>query len=58
MDLIPQASFPNKATYRLIPIGNEELNKQVHELIQKGLIREIFNPCDVPIVLAPKKNGE
>ena len=39
MDLIPRASFPNKAPYRLTPVENEELNRQVHELLQKVLIR-------------------
>ena len=58
MDLIPRASFPNKAPYRLTPTENEELNKQVHELLWKGLIREILSSCVVPVVLAPKKNGE
>ena len=58
MDLILGASFPNKAPYRLTPIENEELNRQVHELLQKGLIREILSPCVVPTALAPKKNGE
>ena len=58
MDLIPGASFPNKAPYRLTPTDNEELNRQVHELLQKGLIKESLSPCVVPTILAPKKNGE
>ena len=58
MDLIPGASFPKKAPYRLTPTKNEELNRQVHELLQKGLIREGLSPCVVPIVLVPKKNEE
>ena len=58
MDLIPRASYPNKAPYRLTPRENEELNRQVHELLQKVLIRESLSPCVVPIVLAPKKNEE
>ena len=58
MNLIPGASFPNKAPYRLTPTENEELNRQVHELLQKGLIRESLSPCAIPAVLAPKKNGE
>ena len=33
MDLIPRASFPNKEPYRLTPIENEELTRQVHELL-------------------------
>ena len=58
MDLIPGASFPNKEPYRLKPIENEELNRQVHEFLQKDLIKESLSPCSVPIILAPKKNGE
>ena len=57
MDLIPRASFSNKEPYRLTPIENVELNRQVHELLQKYLIREGLSPCAVPIVLAPKMNG-
>ena len=58
MDLILRAIFSKKAPYRLTSIENEELNKQVHEFLQKGLIKEILSPCVVPIVLTPKKNGE
>jgi hypothetical protein len=31
IDLIPRASFPNKATYRMTPQENEEIKKQVQE---------------------------
>ena len=31
MDLIPRASLPNKAPYRLTPTDNEEFNRQVHD---------------------------
>ena len=58
MDLIPRASLPNKAPYILTPTENEELNKQVHELLQQGLIRESLSLGIVPNVLTPKKNGE
>ena len=56
MDLIPGASLPKKTTYRLTLIENEELNRQVHEFLQKGLIRESVSPCDIPTKLAPKKS--
>ena len=58
MDLILGVSFLNQAPYRLTPTKNEELNRQVHELLLKVLIKEILSPYVVPTLLAPKKNGE
>ena len=55
--MIPGASFPNKAAHRMTPTETEELNRQVQELLRKGLIRESLSPCTIPIVLAPKKDG-
>jgi hypothetical protein len=57
IDLIPRASLSNKAAYRLTPQENEEVKKQVQELLDKGLVRESLSPCAVPTVLNPKKDG-
>jgi hypothetical protein len=56
IDLILGASFPNKAAYRLTLQENEEVKRQVQELLDKGLVREILSPCVVPTVLSPKKD--
>lgn len=58
IDLIPSANFPNKSTYKMTPKQNEEIKRQVQELLDKGLIRESLSPCVVPTVLAPKKDGD
>jgi hypothetical protein len=57
IDLIPRASLPNKAAYILMPQENEEVKRQVQDLMDKGLIRESLNPCVVPTVLSPNKDG-
>ena len=41
----------------MTPTKNEEIRKQVQELLDKGLVRESLNPCVVPTMLSPKKDG-
>jgi hypothetical protein len=57
IDLIPGASLLNKETYRLTPQENEEVKRQVQDLMDKGLIWESLSPCVVPTVLNPRKDG-
>jgi hypothetical protein len=57
IDLTPGAIFPNKVAHRLALQDNEEVKKQVQDLMDKGLIREILSPCAVPTMLSPKKDG-
>ena len=39
------------------PQETQEIQRQVDDLLSKGLIRESLNPCAVPTLLVPKKDG-
>jgi hypothetical protein len=56
IDLILGAIFPNKVAYRLTPQENEEVKRQVQDLLDKGLVRESLRPCAVLTVLSPNKD--
>jgi hypothetical protein len=57
IDLIPGASLPNRAPYRTNLEETKEIQRQVQELLDKDYVRESLSPCDVPIILVPKKDG-
>ena len=48
--------MPNKAACILTPQENEEVKRQVQELLDKGLVKESFSPCVVTRVLSSKKD--
>jgi hypothetical protein len=56
IDLIPGASLPNRAAYRANPEETKEIQRQVQELLDRG-VRESLSPCSVPVLLVPKKDG-
>ena len=54
IDLILRSSLPNKVAYRMNPTQQAELQRQVEDLKNRGLIRESMSPCAVPALLVPK----
>ncbi|GKV26633.1 hypothetical protein SLEP1_g35898 [Rubroshorea leprosula] len=57
IDFIRGSVIPNKPAYQMNPQEYAELQRQVKELIEKGLVKESVSPCAVPVLLVPKKDG-
>ena len=56
IDLTPGASLPNGPIYRCSILENDEIKRQIQELLQKGHIRPISSPYGSRIVLVQNKD--
>ena len=57
IDLLPGATPVNARVYRLPPDQKDEVEKQLKEMLQKGLIRMSASPFASPVLLVRKKDG-
>ncbi|MCO5560475.1 hypothetical protein L7F22_014090 [Adiantum nelumboides] len=57
IELIPGSSLPNKPPYKVSQAQQEEIMRQVNELVEKGIVRPSSSPFCSPILLMHKKYG-
>jgi hypothetical protein len=57
IDLTPGALLPNGPINRCYVMKNDEIKRQIQEMLQKGHIRSSSSPCGSPIMLVQKKDG-
>ncbi|MCO5611684.1 hypothetical protein L7F22_065942 [Adiantum nelumboides] len=57
IELIPGSSPPNEPPYRVAQAQQEEIMRQVNELVEKGMVRPSSSPFCSPILLVHKKDG-
>ncbi|MCO5552340.1 hypothetical protein L7F22_005851 [Adiantum nelumboides] len=57
IELIPGSSPPNKPPYRVSQAQQEEIMRQVNELVEKGMVRSSSSPFCSPVLLVQKKDG-
>jgi hypothetical protein len=58
INVIPHEKIPSKVVYKMSPIEQEELRKQMDELIERGFIRPSQSPYGSPVLFVKKKNGQ
>ena len=56
IQLMSDAPHPNVRMYHMSVIENEEIMKQIQELVEKIFIQPSSSPCGSPIILVPKKD--
>ncbi|MCO5549203.1 hypothetical protein L7F22_002669 [Adiantum nelumboides] len=56
IELLPGSSLPNKPPYRVSQAQQEEIMRQVNELVEKGMVRPNSSPFCSPVLLVHKKD--
>ena len=57
IETIPGAEPPSRPPYRMAPIQLQELDRQLKELLQQGLIQPSVSPYGAPVLFVRKKDG-
>ncbi|MCO5573344.1 hypothetical protein L7F22_027113 [Adiantum nelumboides] len=57
IELIPGSSLPKKPPYRVSQAQQEEIMRQVNELVEKEMARPSSSPFCSPVLLVKKKDG-
>eukprot|EP00253_Pinus_taeda_P003150 PITA_03150 len=57
IDLTPGVLLPNGPIYQRSILENDEIKRQIQELLQKGHIHPSSSPCGSSILLVQKKDG-
>ncbi|MCO5561728.1 hypothetical protein L7F22_015351 [Adiantum nelumboides] len=57
IELIPGSSPPNKPPYRVSQAQQEEIMRQVNELVEKGMVRPSSSSFCSPVLLVQKEDG-
>ena len=57
IDVDSSAATPNKAPYMMSPLEQDELKKQLKDLLDKGLIQPSQSPYGAPVLFVRKKDG-
>jgi hypothetical protein len=57
IETIPGTEPPSRPPYRMPPIQLKELDRQLKELLQQGLIQPSVSPYGAPVLFVRKKDG-